>query len=134
VDLCRHVLPTDLIGQFHARKMELETLNRTYCSRPNCSTFIPVQAIKGDIGTCVKCRAVTCALCKKPAHENTDCPDDPATQELLRLAKAEGWQKCSSCARFVELDVGCNHISQSPPSLSFCALADLCASSLPLRR
>ncbi|KAK4445275.1 putative RING finger protein [Podospora aff. communis PSN243] len=111
IDLCRHILPVDFRGQFHAKKIEFETPNRTYCSQPSCSTFIPLGAIKGDVGTCVKCSATTCSLCKKPAHSTTDCPDDPAARELMRLAEAEKWRKCSSCSRYVELTIGCNHIT-----------------------
>ncbi|KAK4665050.1 uncharacterized protein QC763_510030 [Podospora pseudopauciseta] len=111
LDGCRHLLPSALVGQFRAKKIELETPNRTYCHLPTCSTFVPPQAIKGNIATCPRCSARTCDVCKKAAHANSDCPEDPATQELIRLAAAEGWQKCRSCLRFVELGHGCYHIT-----------------------
>ncbi|KAK4204522.1 hypothetical protein QBC40DRAFT_303409 [Triangularia verruculosa] len=111
LDTCRRLLPSALVGQFRAKKIELETPNRTYCHIPTCSTFIPPQAINGNVAACVRCGATTCAVCKKAAHANSDCPEDPSTQELIRLAEEEGWQRCYSCARFVELDRGCHHIT-----------------------
>jgi hypothetical protein len=128
------------IGRFLAKKIEFETPNRIYCSKPSCSTFIPPQGIKNDVVTCIRCSTLTCAVCKKAAHANSDCPDDPAAQQLLQLATQEGWQKCYSCARFVELEHGCNHISQSLPhaplfAASFVHInANSCALSLPLQR
>ncbi|KAK4188586.1 hypothetical protein QBC35DRAFT_522767 [Podospora australis] len=111
LDLCRPFLSPQLAGQFQAKKVEFGTPNRTYCSQPNCSTFIPPQGIKADVATCGRCCATTCVSCKKAAHAGTDCPDDQATRDLLDLARAEGWQRCYSCARFVELNTGCNHIT-----------------------
>ncbi|KAK0666973.1 hypothetical protein QBC41DRAFT_396779 [Cercophora samala] len=111
LETCRYILPPALVGQFQAKKIEFETPNRTYCNIPTCSTFVPPQAIKGNIATCVRCRATTCTICKKAAHANTDCPDDPSTQELINLAETEGWQRCHSCSAFVELDRGCYHIT-----------------------
>ncbi|RMY63200.1 hypothetical protein D0864_12701 [Hortaea werneckii] len=45
-----------------------------------------------------------------PSHSG-DCPEDEALQQLINIANAEEWQRCSECKRFVELDTGCNHIS-----------------------
>ncbi|KAK0647064.1 hypothetical protein B0T16DRAFT_429654 [Cercophora newfieldiana] len=111
IQMSRHILSAELIGTFNAKKIEFETPNRTYCSDLKCSTFIPPQAIKGGVATCVRCRANTCAVCKKAEHQGQDCPDDPATQALLRLAKEQQWQKCYKCAHLVELNHGCNHIT-----------------------
>ncbi|RDA95856.1 hypothetical protein CP533_5165 [Ophiocordyceps camponoti-saundersi (nom. inval.)] len=103
-------LPSELVGKFKAKKIEFETPNRTYCYEPTCSTFVPLQFIKNDVATCTRCAKTTCTICKQMSHRG-DCPKDPAVQELLRIAAANQWQHCYSCARLVELAHGCNHIT-----------------------
>ncbi|UNI17576.1 hypothetical protein JDV02_003908 [Purpureocillium takamizusanense] len=105
-------LSTETVTIFRAKEVEFSTPNRVYCHRPKCSAFLPPQSVRGGSATCGECGARTCAICKGPAHENSDCPEDTSTQELLRVAKENGWQQCKSCRRLVELDHGCNHMSQ----------------------
>ncbi|RKL29204.1 hypothetical protein BFJ72_g12113 [Fusarium proliferatum] len=50
----------ELVGQFQAKKLEFETPNRTYCSEPSCSTFVPPAFVSGDSATCPKCSRKTC--------------------------------------------------------------------------
>ncbi|KAH7305778.1 ibr finger domain-containing protein [Stachybotrys elegans] len=118
---CRHPIPLDdakalldpvLVGRFKARELELSTENRTYCHRPGCSTFVPAQFIVADRAICPNCRAATCTTCKSAAHDNTDCPKDENFQQFEQFAAQEGWQRCYSCRRFVELAHGCNHMSK----------------------
>ncbi|KAK4111180.1 hypothetical protein N656DRAFT_790666 [Canariomyces notabilis] len=97
--------------QFQEKKVEFGTVNRTYCHQATCSAFVPPTSIHKDVATCQRCLNQTCAICKAPAHEGSDCPQDPSLQETLRLAAEQGWQRCSSCKRLVELDHGCNHIT-----------------------
>ncbi|KAH7175293.1 hypothetical protein EDB81DRAFT_835792 [Dactylonectria macrodidyma] len=78
--------------------------NRTYCHEPTCSAFISAQSIEGDVGCCSQCKKHTCVICKERSHEG-DCPQDHATQELLRVAAENGWQRCNSCHRIVELEL-----------------------------
>ncbi|RMJ22115.1 IBR finger domain protein [Aspergillus sp. HF37] len=106
----RGFIPEDLAVSFQGREVELTTPNRTYCSAPTCSTFIPPAQINGDRAACPACRAVTCTICKWAAHTG-DCPQDTALQQLQTTAETNGWQRCFSCRRFVELDIGCNHIT-----------------------
>lgn len=113
LEVCRIFLPSTVIGQFLAKRVEFETPNRTYCHRPACSAFVPPPFITGEIATCVQCEAQTCTMCKKVAHHGGDCPDDEALQDLLRLATEAGWQRCYRCNRVVELRQGCHHISKS---------------------
>jgi len=40
VDICRPLLPVQLVGEFSAKVIEFATPNRTYCSQPTCSTFV----------------------------------------------------------------------------------------------
>lgn len=109
----RIFLGGELLGKFLARKLEMETPNRTYCHRHDCTNFIPPQGIQGDSGTCPKCFSKTCCICKGAAHQGSDCPQDESGQTLLELAAREGWKKCFGCGRMVELRYGCNHISTS---------------------
>lgn len=107
----------DLLSLFEARKIEMETTDRTYCHIPECSKFIPPDNIEQQIARCVACTARTCSVCKAAAHVG-DCPKDPAKKELDDLADKKGWRRCNGCHSFVELSSGCNHISKSmiPPS------------------
>ena len=143
LDSCRTSLSSKLAGEFLAKKAEMETPNRTYCHLPTCSAFIPQHFIKGEVATCIRCRKTTCVTCKRPSHEG-DCPHDPAVQELLRFAAENGWQRCYSCHRLVELDHGCNHMSKYFPRivcldyrftvyLHVCSLSVWSSVLLPLR-
>ncbi|KAK1774361.1 hypothetical protein QBC45DRAFT_337757 [Copromyces sp. CBS 386.78] len=111
LDKCRFLLGPELVGKFLAKKLEYETPNPIYCSQPTCSVFIPPQGIHNNIGTCVKCRTRTCVLCKGQAHVGRDCPQDTSAQVVLEMAEREGWRRCYSCHRMVELNYGCNHIT-----------------------
>ncbi|KAF5535507.1 IBR finger domain-containing protein [Fusarium mexicanum] len=103
-------LSPELVGQFKAKKLEFETSNRTYCSEPSCSTFVPPAFISGDGATCPKCSRVTCIHCKGLHHIDV-CPSDTAAQQVLQLADENGWQQCFKCRRLVELNYGCYHIT-----------------------
>jgi hypothetical protein len=114
IDGCRALLTPAIVGQFHAKKLEFDTPNRTYCHVKACSAFVAPQFVHGDVAYCSRrgCFGRTCTVCKGASHVGHDCPEDPAAQDMLRLAAAEGWQRCNSCARYVELNTGCNHISE----------------------
>ncbi|TDZ20541.1 hypothetical protein Cob_v006699 [Colletotrichum orbiculare MAFF 240422] len=105
------LLSSKLIGEFQAKAVEFSTPNRTYCHKPTCSTFIPKEFIKDDIAFCQRCGYRTCVMCKGAEHKNQDCAQDTLTQSLLQVAAANGWQRCLSCRRIVELDHGCYHIT-----------------------
>lgn len=104
-------LPQKLVGEYKAKEQEYTTENKTYCHKANCSTFIPPRFVQGDIATCNKCKRSTCTICKGRTHRG-DCPKDEETSKLLRVAADNGWQRCYSCRRVVDLAVGCNHISR----------------------
>lgn len=117
IELTKQHLPPDLVMEYHAKKIEYGTPNRTYCHEATCSTFIPPASIEGDTATCPGCGNGTCVLCKGQSHKH-ECPADTATQEVLRIASQNGWQRCRSCRRMVELETGCNHICKAPtPSI-----------------
>ncbi|KAH8883133.1 hypothetical protein GQ53DRAFT_664268 [Thozetella sp. PMI_491] len=106
----RSLLSPQIIGEFKAKELEFNTKDPTYCSQPTCSTFVPPQLVKGDVAVCPNCSTKTCTICKTQSHSG-DCPKDTATQELLRVAEENGWQRCSHCRRVVELSRGCYHIT-----------------------
>ncbi|EWY79541.1 hypothetical protein FOYG_17289 [Fusarium oxysporum NRRL 32931] len=115
---CRQTIPVEqgrwfspqLVGQFRAKNLEFGTPNRTYCSEPSCSTFIPPVFIDGDTATCPRCVRRTCIHCNGPHHIGV-CPSDTASQQVLQLADQNGWQQCYSCYRVVELETGCYHMT-----------------------
>lgn len=111
LDSVKTFLPTRFVGEFRAKELEYGTPNRTYCHRSTCSTFVPPQFICGDTATCPRCRSETCVMCKGASHDD-DCPEDVATQDILRIGAENGWQRCHACRRMVELNTGCNHISE----------------------
>jgi len=106
----RLFLPSELIRAYEAKKMEFDTVDKTYCSNPTCSAFIPVENIFDEEASCFGCSSMTCSLCKGPLHIG-DCPADTGLQEVLRTADDNGWQRCYSCRRVVELEHGCNHMT-----------------------
>lgn len=99
-----------IVERFYARKVEMETPNRTYCSSSLCSSFVHPENIKADLATCQKCGATTCAICKAESHAG-DCPNDPVIQDLRKFSSKQGWKTCFNCNRIIELTVGCNHIT-----------------------
>ncbi|PYH29936.1 BRcat and Rcat domain-containing protein [Aspergillus neoniger CBS 115656] len=105
----RIFLKSDLVEQYQKKKVEYETPNRTYCYSSNCGAFIDISHISGEVATCPDCGHTTCANCKGRAHTG-DCPDDSSLQQLLATAQENGWQRCFSCWRVVELSYGCNHM------------------------
>ncbi|KAG5958948.1 hypothetical protein E4U56_005241 [Claviceps arundinis] len=111
IDRSRPFLSASLLGLYEAKKLEHETPNKTYCYVPNCSAFIPPAFVRDDVATCVKCRSRTCTMCKGQMHTQRDCPADTATTEVLQMADVNGWQRCYSCRRLVDLNTGCNHMT-----------------------
>lgn len=106
----RMFLSHEVVLNFERKKIEYSTEDRTYCSRPTCSAFIPFEKRQGDNASCRDCGMVTCTICKSMAHDG-DCPEDNALQRVLETAAENGWQRCYSCRRIVELDTGCNHMT-----------------------
>jgi hypothetical protein len=113
----RIFLTSDIVQQYEQKKIEFSTSDRTYCSSPNCLTFLRPENICDDRATCTDCGMLTCTICKSTAHEG-DCPADTGLQQLLETARENGWQRCYNCCRLVELDVGCNHMTLVIQNLS----------------
>jgi hypothetical protein len=106
----RIFLTPELVKEYERKKIEYDTPNRTYCSNPVCSSFIKLGDIANELATCTECGTITCTMCKAVQHTG-DCPADTALQQVLEAAEENGWQRCYSCRRLVELDVGCHHMT-----------------------
>lgn len=102
-------LSAALFRHFEHKSIEFTTSDRTYCYQQTCSAFIPPTDIANQRAVCSACGSLTCTVCKNEAH-NGDCPEDTATQQVVDLAREEGWQQCPGCRRIVELFIGCNHM------------------------
>lgn len=105
----RIFLPGELVQAFKRTKVEFETPNRTYCHIGDCSSFITPDDIQGEVARCQQCHSSTCTTCKAEAHQG-DCPNDTVLQQVLEMARENGWQRCYSCWRVVQLEHGCNHM------------------------
>ncbi|KAH7061719.1 hypothetical protein BKA63DRAFT_588339 [Paraphoma chrysanthemicola] len=107
---CIPFLPTPLFARFVARREELGTANRTYCSNNQCSRWVRPANIEADVATCAECSQKTCTTCKAKQHEGL-CQEDKDVKELMSVARQKRWQTCPSCKEMVELERGCYHIT-----------------------
>lgn len=123
---CRKVIPLSLVRtllgistsqKVVAKEIEINDVYRTYCFNPTCSTYIFPYQRDGNCGTCPDCKAQTCIICKESFHQGKCVEKVP--DEVMLLARTEGWKRCSRCQYMVELSTGCNHITYafSIPSL-----------------
>ncbi|RDA88377.1 hypothetical protein CP532_5557, partial [Ophiocordyceps camponoti-leonardi (nom. inval.)] len=103
-------LPDELVCRFKTKKVEFESSDRTYCWKATCSSFIPIQSIRDGVAHCSGCCSTTCAICKQESHKG-DCPQDPVNKEFYKVATDNKWQRCKRCKRYIELNIGCNHIT-----------------------
>ena len=106
--LARKNLPPAMLRQYKARKLELDTRNKTYCHVPNCSTFIAPHSIHNGHAICQRCSSITCSKCKTSWHYGPCSVEiNAAFFEWVRDTK---WKRCPKCRRMVEKNGGCNHI------------------------
>lgn len=113
---CRMTLPLSiisvLIGPDLTRRYEEKCIERadpekTYCSNKTCSSYILPDRVSGYVGTCEKCQAKTCTICKRESHKGRCRTEE---DDLLDVAAQQNWQRCR-CGHVVELNTGCNHIT-----------------------
>ena len=109
LDTCRSFLPQDLVKEAEAKQAEIETSNAVFCSAAKCSLLIPAKNINAGTGTCPTCEQQTCTTCKGAKHEGL-CPENVNDKLVKGIADRAGWQQCSKCKHYVQLDVGCFHI------------------------
>jgi hypothetical protein len=107
---CVPFLPHSLLSRFVAKREELETPNRTYCSDVDCSKWIKPVNITEGVATCRECGSKTCETCKSKQHDGL-CPEDKDVKDLLGVAQRQQWKACPDCKEMVELEGGCYHIT-----------------------
>lgn len=116
---CRQAIPLDknrlflntaLVKRFREKALEFSTPNRTYCHNRDCGIFIPPDKYTQTTASCDRCRSQTCTTCKRASHDG-DCPYDEELQQVIQLARDQGWQRCQNCWGLVELNTGCNHMT-----------------------
>ena len=104
-------LPGDLRSAYETRRIETSTQDRTYCSNTSCGKFVLPSRMAGNRASCPACLTVTCVACKRGYHTGA-CVRDEAHEQALELAARQGWRRCSGCQNMVELNTGCNHMSE----------------------
>ncbi|KAF2967688.1 hypothetical protein GQX73_g5854 [Xylaria multiplex] len=92
LDKSQLFLDANVISQFRQKSLELSTPNRTYCHNTSCAAFIPPANCSHTTATCGECRRQTCTTCKGVWH-NGDCPHDEQLQQVIQLAREQGWQR-----------------------------------------
>lgn len=110
LDKSRLFLNAEVVQQFRKKAIEFSTPNRTYCHRQQCAVFIPPNNCTGPTALCDECGHHTCTTCKGASHSG-DCPNDGPLQQVIELAREQGWQRCQNCWGMVELNTGCNHMT-----------------------
>ena len=102
-----HITPK-IARRYKAKLQEYATKDRTYCQNLSCGNFIASHSIHNHQAFCQECRTVTCSVCKEASHYGP-CRLQPL-QDLMKLAKHQGWMKCPDCCRIVERIDGCRHM------------------------
>lgn len=108
--LAAQVLDNDEFRAYRTRLEELGTSQPLYCAVPNCSTFIPREAVDNEHGTCPQCGQRTHTVCKELEHPGRSCPEDVDLASVYQLANAEGWRRCDGCGSIIERTAGCNQL------------------------
>ena len=106
----RNIIPQEMSQQYKYLALELSITNPIYCSNRQCGEFIPPTRRKRDYVTCKACNIKTCRHCRGAPHSRLDCPADPETQRVRRMARSCGWQECPSCRTVVAKRTGCDQI------------------------
>jgi hypothetical protein len=109
-DLVADFLTPELIQKHYEKKLELQTIDRTYCSDLQCNKFIPPNIMSSGVGVCKACWKRTCLTCKVAAHGSRPCVKDEATAKVLEIGEEKGWKRCPTCHTLVSLTTGCNHV------------------------
>ena len=116
ITIANHVSAA-VFSRYSARQAEIVSETTLYCGVQECGVRIENDRIKGDRATCVTCWRDTCTLCRGEIPKSVDgrnidhaCQKDKAREQVLALAKEEGWQTCFHCGNLVALNFGCNHM------------------------
>lgn len=98
----------DLMIRYRDKREEYLTVNRTYCAKPACSTFIkPKTIMLSKYLQCEVCLLFTCTKCKNLS----DSPECCVMTAFDAEAKQHGWKKCFRCSTWIEkVDGTCDHM------------------------
>ena len=106
-----------IYSRYSARQAEVKNATALYCGVQRCGVKIETDRVKGVRATCVACWRDTCTKCRDEFPEKVDgrnighaCKKDKAREQVLEIAKEEGWQACYHCGNLVELNFGCHHM------------------------
>ena len=104
-------------SRYSARQAEIKNATALYCGIQGCGVKIENDRINGVRASCVACWKDTCTLCRTEMRKRVSgkklrhkCKKDKGLEEVLALAKQEGWQTCYHCGNMVALNFGCNHM------------------------
>lgn len=114
------LLGPDLVATLRRSLAEFLDRDKTYCSAPRCSAYLPPPTDQ-----CGRCAARTCRRCKLPYHGGavaspaattaaaaaSSCPVDAVVVQVKHLAKERGWRRCFQCQMMVEKSDGCDHMT-----------------------
>ena len=108
----RMFLKPKVAKQFALKLREYMTTDRVYCHDRVCSAFLGPALVRIAAYECAECEQFTCGHCRGPGHSAFErCSADTMDQDVLELAKQEGWQQCLSCSNVIQLSFGCNHMT-----------------------
>ncbi|KAL1718306.1 hypothetical protein EV715DRAFT_188068, partial [Schizophyllum commune] len=115
-DLVRGRIPTTTLATFSARAAEFATPKRLYCAAPTCSAFLGARYTGWFFAKailCPGCGAKTCSRCahKVDPNERHRCSPAEDENQIAAVAAQEEWARCPDCEAFVELVIGCNHMT-----------------------
>ena len=106
-----------IYSRYTARQAEIRNATALYCGVQGCGVKIEDDRIQGVRATCVACSRDTCTLCRGEFPEKANgrnvghaCKKDKARDQVLAIAKEEGWQTCYHCGNLIELNFGCHHM------------------------
>ncbi|KAG9595099.1 hypothetical protein KCU77_g2195, partial [Aureobasidium melanogenum] len=130
IEHAERFLDAEFEKTFEEKGVKFSTVDRTYCSDPTCSTFIPQDDYVRGGAFCPKCSKRTCVACKAPGHEG-DCPTDLELAALLNVVQRRdgcnhmecrcGAAFCYTCGRELSLNenVRCPCQNLDPPPYNF---------------
>lgn len=109
--LARGYLHHDLIKRYEEKQAEIVAASSLLCAQSGCRVVIPPEEIVEGLGHCLACNNYTCIRCRLQKHKDQPCPTDAELEDLMELAKEQGWQACYRCNNMIELNFGCNHMT-----------------------
>ena len=122
---CELVLPPGKkLDKFRQFIREASASRKCYCPNQNCSEFINIDLMEtlGEINDngayfCPSCNFPLCVRCTT-GHPNQTCDEfqqkraeAEGQSEFLALVRSQGYSQCNKCKFYVELTVGCNHMT-----------------------